>query len=298
MSSIHASPKGPGEFLSAAAVIFSQIDEISIHNRVIIWEAVFGSVGRSNVTFFFLSLSSVDEAVPPWMWGKTVGGRSQQPRNTSPPPIASLPLSHKHGNPPHSVSRTHARSLPQPRWEKTWPHRAPSSRRGETRRKVYAELKKNDLFVWISRSGVLFIPSLARKTGRSEDRRARATTGKPRTTMETMAPAVSFPHEQARERNPSPLPKQRCQLCLPHSHPTPPEPVRSGARGRGAATPYLRAKPIRGTATRPSPRQVSKARKERQKQSGRAEEDLPRSHGSQPRPRPAVLTALFTSSSS
>ena len=158
--------------------------------------------------------------------------------------------------------------------------------------------KKNVLFVWISRSGVLFIPSLARKTGRSEDRRARATTGKPRTTMETMAPIVSFPHEQARERNPSPLPKQRCQLCLPHSHPTPPEPVRSGARGRGAATPYLRAKPIRGTATRPSPRQVSKARKERQKQSGRAEEDLPRSHGSQPRPRPAVLTALFTSSSS
>ena len=158
--------------------------------------------------------------------------------------------------------------------------------------------KKNVLFVWISRSGVLFIPSLARKTGRSEDRRARATTGKPRTTMETMAPTVSFPHEQARERNPSPLPKQRCQLCLPHSHPTPPEPVRSGARGRGAATPYLRAKPIRGTATRPSPRQVSKARKERQKQSGQAEEDLPRSHGSQPRPRPAVLTALFTSSSS
>ena len=158
--------------------------------------------------------------------------------------------------------------------------------------------KKNDLFVWISRSGVLFIPSLARKTGRPEDRRARATTGKPRTTMETMAPTVSFPHEQSRERNPSPLPKQRCQLCLPHSHPTPPEPVRSGARGRGAATPYLRAKPIRGTATRPSPRQVSKARKERQKQSGRAEEDLPRSHGSQPRSRPAVLTALFTSSSS
>lgn len=92
--------------------------------------------------------------------------------------------------------------------------------------------KKNDLFVWISRSGVLFIPSLARKTGRPEDRRARATTGKPRTTMETMAPTVSFPHEQSRERNPSPLPKQRCQLCLPHSHPTPPKPVRSGARGR------------------------------------------------------------------
>ena len=135
-------PKRPWRIpLRAAAVIF-QIDEISIHNRVIIWEAVFGSVGRSNVTFFFLSLSSVDEAIPPWMWGKTVGGRSQQPRNTSPPPIASLPLSHKHGNPPHSVSRTHARSLPQPRWEKTWPHRAPSSRRGETRRKVYAELKK------------------------------------------------------------------------------------------------------------------------------------------------------------
>ena len=169
---------------------------------------------------------------------------------------------------------------------------------GERRRKVYAELKK-ECFVCVDiKKRVLFIPSLARKTGRSEDRRARATTGKPRTTMETMAPTVSFPHEQARERNPSPLPKQRCQLCLPHSHPTPPEPVRSGARGRGAATPYLRAKPIRGTATRPSPRQVSKARKERQKQSGRAEEDLPRSHGSQPRPRPAVLTALFTSSSS
>lgn len=246
---------------------------------------------------FFLSLSSVDEAVPPWMWGKTVGGRSQQPRNPSPPPIASLPLSHKHGNPPHSVSRPHARS---PSRGGKRPGRTALLQAGATRHegRCTPSSKKNDLFVWISRSGVLFIPSLARKTGRPEDRRARATTGKPRTTMETMVPFPSFPHEQARERNPSPLPKQRCQLCLPHSHPTPPKPVRSGARGRRAATPYLRAKPIRGTATRPSPRQVSKARKERQKQSGRAEEDLPRSHGSQIRPRPAVLTALFTSSSS
>ena len=178
------------------------------------------------------------------------------------------------------------------------PPRSFKQARRETKEGVRRAQKKNDLFVWISRSGVLFIPSLARKTGRPEDRRARATTGKPRTTMETMTPTVPFlpfPHEQARERNPSPLPKQSVSLTLT---PRPPNPYAQELGGEGVATPYLRAKPIRGTATRPSPRQVSKARKERQKQSGRAEEDLPRSHGSQIRPRPAVLTALFTSSSS
>ena len=228
------------------------------------------------------------------MWGKTVGGRSQQPRNPSPPPIASLPLSHKHGNPPHSVSRTHARS-PSRGGKRPGPTALLQAGAARDGGRCTPSSKKNDLFVWISRSGVLFIPSLARKTGRPEDRRARATTGKPRTTMETMTPTVSFPHEQARERNPSPLPKQSVSLTLT---PRPPNPYVQELGGEGAATPYLRAKPIRGTATRPSPRQVSKARKERQKQSGRAEEDLPRSHGSQIRPRPAVLTALFTSSSS
>ena len=246
-------------------------------------------------TLLFLSLSSVDEAVPPWMWGKTVGGRSQQPRNPSPPPIASLPLSHKHTetlltlSPVLSPSRGGKRPGPTALLQA-------GAARDEGR--CTPSSKKNDLFVWISRSGVLFIPSLARRTGRPEDRRARATTGKPRTTMETMTPTVPFlpfPHEQARERNPSPLPKQSVSLTLT---PRPPNPYVQELGGEGAATPYLRAKPIRGTATRPSPRQVSKARKERQKQSGRAEEDLPRSHGSQIRPRPAVLTALFTSSSS
>ena len=133
---------------------------------------------------------------------------------------------------PSSLCLPSARPLPQPRGKRPGPTALLQAGAMRDEGRCTPSSKKNVLFVWISRSGVLFIPSLARKTGRSEDRRARATTGKPRTTMETMAPTVSFPHEQARERNPSPLPKQRCQLCLPHSHPTPPKPVRSGARGR------------------------------------------------------------------
>mmetsp|Transcript_8751 Transcript_8751/g.30054 ORF Transcript_8751/g.30054 Transcript_8751/m.30054 type:complete len:203 (+) Transcript_8751:404-1012(+) len=118
---------------------------------------------RCAVTFF-LSLSSVDEAVPPWMWGKTVGGRSQQPRNPSPPPISSLPLSHKHGNPPHSVSRTHALSLPQPRWEKTWPHRAPSSRR-ETKEGVRRAQKRMFCLCGYQEAGCCLYPPSREKRG-------------------------------------------------------------------------------------------------------------------------------------
>lgn len=259
---------------------------------MILWEAVFGCVGRSNVTFF-LSLSSVDEAVPPWMWGKTVGGRSQQPRNPSPPPIASLPLSHKHGNPPHSVSRT----LPQPRWEKTWPHRAPSSRR-ETKEGVRRAQKRMFCLCGYQEAGCCLYPPSREKRGGLKTAAPAPQPANPARRWRQWPPPSPFPTSKLGSGTQAPSPNSAANSVSLTLTPRPPNPYVQELGGEGAATPYLRAKPIRGTATRPSPRQVSKARKERQKQSGRAEEDLPRSHGSQPRPRPAVLTALFTSSSS
>ena len=66
------------------------------------------------------------------------GERRSAGAHNSPATLLHLPL-----HPYHFLTNTETlltlspvrtRSLPQPRWEKTWPHRAPSSRRAQARR--------------------------------------------------------------------------------------------------------------------------------------------------------------------
>ena len=187
---------------------------------------------------------------------------------------------------------------PPAAWEKTWPHRAPSSRR-ETKEGVRRAQKRMFCLCGYQEAGCcLYPPSREKRGGLKTAAPAPQPANPARRWRQWPPPSPSspFPTSKLGSGTQAPSPNSANSVSLTLT-PRPPNPYVQELGGKGEATPYLRAKPIRGTATRPSPRQVSKARKERQKQSGRAE-DLPRSHGSQPRPRPAVLTALFTSSSS
>ena len=153
MSSIHASPKGPGEFLSASSRDFFKSTNSGIHNRMILWEAVFGCVGRSNVTFFLCHPSMKQCPLG-------CGERRLAGAHNSPATLLHLPF-----HPYYFLTNTETLLTLSPvRTRSRSPSRGgkrpgPTAllQAGERRRKVYAELKK-ECFVCvdIKKRGVVY----------------------------------------------------------------------------------------------------------------------------------------------